>query len=98
DQLEARPPTLSGGEQQRIAIARAVINRPNLLLADEPTGNVDERIGLRLMRLFDELNKVGTTVIVATHSETIIRRFRHPVLQLRDGQIYPVTEEMSRTA
>ncbi len=98
DQLNARPPTLSGGEQQRIAIARAVINRPALLLADEPTGNVDERIGLRLMRLFDELNKVGTTVIVATHSESIIRRFRHPVLQLRDGQLFPAPEEVSRTA
>ena len=98
DQLDARPPTLSGGEQQRIAIARAVINRPNLLLADEPTGNVDERIGLRLMRLFDELNKVGTTVIVATHSESIIRRFRHPVLQLRDGQLFPAQEELSRSA
>ncbi len=98
DQLDARPPTLSGGEQQRIAIARAVINRPSLLLADEPTGNVDERIGLRLMRLFDELNKVGTTVIVATHSESIIRRFRHPVLQLRDGQLFPAAEELSRTA
>lgn len=98
DHLEARPPTLSGGEQQRIAIARAVINRPNLLLADEPTGNVDERIGLRLMRLFDELNKVGTTVIVATHSESIIRRFRHPILQLRDGQISLAAQELSRTA
>ncbi len=98
DHLDARPPTLSGGEQQRIAIARAVINRPALLLADEPTGNVDERIGLRLMRLFDELNKVGTTVIVATHSESIIRRFRHPVLQLRDGQIFRAAEELSRTA
>ena len=98
DHLEARPPTLSGGEQQRIAIARAVINRPNLLLADEPTGNVDERIGLRLMRLFDELNKVGTTVIVATHSESIIRRFRHPVLHLRDGQLFPAPEEVSQTA
>ena len=98
DHLDARPPTLSGGEQQRIAIARAVINRPNLLLADEPTGNVDERIGLRLMRLFDELNKVGTTVIVATHSESIIRRFRHPVLQLRDGQISLAQQELSRTA
>ncbi len=98
DHLDARPPTLSGGEQQRIAIARAVINRPNLLLADEPTGNVDERIGLRLMRLFDELNKVGTTVIVATHSESIIRRFRHPVLQLRDGQISLAQQELSQTA
>ena len=69
DHLEARPATLSGGQQQRIAIARAIIARPRLLLADEPTGNVDDRIGLRLMHLFEELNKLGTTVVIATHNE-----------------------------
>src|SRR6476469_1703261 len=67
DRASARPPTLSGGEQQRVAIARAVINRPDLLVADEPTGNVDSEMARRLMHLFGALNRLGTTVVVATH-------------------------------
>ncbi|MGP1397785.1 MAG: cell division ATP-binding protein FtsE [Inquilinaceae bacterium] len=89
DKLDARPPVLSGGEQQRIAIARAVINRPDLLLADEPTGNVDDAIGWRLLRLFEELHKLGTTVVIATHNEIMIERFGHPVLRLQDGRLTP---------
>ena len=88
DHLEARPATLSGGQQQRIAIARAVIARPRLLLADEPTGNVDDRIGLRLMRLFEELNKLGTTVVIATHNDSLVARFRHPQLRIADGRLH----------
>ncbi len=87
DHLEARPTTLSGGQQQRVAIARAVIGRPSLLLADEPTGNVDEGLALRLLRLFEELNKVGTTVIIATHNEALINRFNHRVLELNAGEL-----------
>ena len=87
EHFAALPPTLSGGQQQRIAIARAVISRPSLLLADEPTGNVDDRIGLRLLRLFGELHKMGTTVLIATHSEPMITRFSHPLLQLADGAV-----------
>jgi cell division transport system ATP-binding protein len=87
DHLESRPPTLSGGQQQRLAIARAVIARPQLLIADEPTGNVDDRSAIRLMRLFEELNKVGTTVVVATHNESLIQRFRHPTLHLEAGEL-----------
>lgn len=87
DHLDALPATLSGGQQQRVAIARAVIGRPSLLLADEPTGNVDDVIGLRLMYLFEELNKLGTTVVIATHNEALVQRFPHPVLKLRDGGI-----------
>ncbi|HSK41057.1 MAG TPA: cell division ATP-binding protein FtsE [Arenibaculum sp.] len=83
--LNDRPPTLSGGQQQRVAIARAVITRPNLLLADEPTGNVDDRIGMRLLHLFDELDKLGTTVVIATHNEALIGRFGHPRLVLDRG-------------
>ena len=89
DQLDSRPSTLSGGEQQRVAIARAVVNRPDLLLADEPTGNVDDQIGWRLVRLFEELNKLGTTVIVATHNEALTRRFNYPMLTLEDGRLFP---------
>jgi cell division transport system ATP-binding protein len=87
EHLNAYPPTLSGGQQQRVAIARAVIARPSLLLADEPTGNLDDRIAVRLLYLFEELNKLGTTVIIATHNEPLVARFQHPVLRLRDGRI-----------
>ena len=79
--------TLSGGEKQRIAIARAVINRPDILLADEPTGNVDNDIARKLMKLFIELNKLGTTVVIATHSEKLITDFAYPRLHLSDGNL-----------
>ena len=72
DRASARPPTLSGGEQQRVAIARAVINRPELLVADEPTGNVDSDMAARLLHLFTSLNRLGTTVVVATHDVGLI--------------------------
>jgi cell division transport system ATP-binding protein len=72
DRSSARPPTLSGGEQQRVAIARAVIARPELLVADEPTGNVDAEMAMRLLHLFTALNRLGTTVVVATHDVGLI--------------------------
>jgi cell division transport system ATP-binding protein len=72
--IEAKPPTLSGGEQQRVAIARAVIGRPEILVADEPTGNVDPGMAERLLHLFDSLNRLGTTVVVATHDMHLISR------------------------
>jgi cell division transport system ATP-binding protein len=87
DCMDAYPPTLSGGQQQRIAIARAVIGRPSLLLADEPTGNVDDRIAMRLLFLFQELHRTGTTVLIATHSEAFMRRFKQPCLRLEAGHI-----------
>jgi cell division transport system ATP-binding protein len=87
DQLDAYPATLSGGQQQRVAIARAVIARPSLLLADEPTGNVDDRLAVRLLYLLEELNKLGTTVVIATHNEQLVGRFRHPVLRLSTGGV-----------
>ena len=96
DHLDAKPPTLSGGQQQRVAIARAIINRPRLLLADEPTGNVDSRIALRLMYLFEELNKTGTTIVIATHSEALLQKFSHPVLRLNDGEIDVVAGRSER--
>ncbi len=87
DHMQARPPTLSGGQKQRCAIARAVIGRPDLLLADEPTGNVDERMAVRLLRLFEELNKLGTTVVIATHSDFLAARHQHPRLLLDAGRV-----------
>lgn len=85
--LKAPASTLSGGEKQRVAIARAVINRPELLLADEPTGNVDNDIAAKLMKLFVELNKLGTTVVIATHSEKLISDFSYPRLHLQNKNL-----------
>lgn len=85
--MDAKPITLSGGEQQRIAVARAVINRPKLLVADEPTGNIDNDIGTRILHLFEELNRHGTTIVIATHDAEMISRFRHPQLRLENGTL-----------
>ncbi|WP_322111157.1 cell division ATP-binding protein FtsE [Tistlia consotensis] len=93
DCLDALPATLSGGQQQRVAIARAVVGRPSLLLADEPTGNVDDRIAMRLMFLFEEMHRNGTTVVVATHNETLVGRFQHPRLRLEGGTLRLVPAE-----
>ncbi len=87
ENLEARPPTLSGGQQQRVAIARAVISRPSLLLADEPTGNVDDAIAMRLLYLFEELNRLGTTVVIATHNNALVSRFDRPRMRLEAGSL-----------
>lgn len=86
-QMRAFPPELSGGEKQRIAIARAVINRPRILLADEPTGNVDDAMAKKLLHLFLELNKLGTTVVIATHNQPLIKHFNFPQLHLSHGQL-----------
>ncbi|HEY2034512.1 MAG TPA: cell division ATP-binding protein FtsE [Rhizomicrobium sp.] len=85
--MNAKPPTLSGGEQQRVAIARAVVGQPDLLLADEPTGNVDPEIAQRLIRLFGELNRLGTTVLIATHDRGLIERARSREMRLVDGRL-----------
>lgn len=85
--LDARPAELSGGEQQRVAIARAVITRPSLLLADEPTGNLDDGQAERLMQLFKEMNRIGTTVIVATHNDALVARHPAPALHIANGRI-----------
>jgi cell division transport system ATP-binding protein len=98
DHMKALPPTLSGGQQQRVAIARAVIARPRLLLADEPTGNVDDAIAMRLLYLFEELNRMGTTVVIATHNESLVGRFQHPQLHLDNGTVeYRTTQVPSPT-
>jgi len=85
--MNAMPQTLSGGEQQRAAIARAVIAKPDLLIADEPTGNVDPAIGRRLLRLFSEMNRMGTTVIIATHDVSLIREMQADILRIEKGRL-----------
>ena len=87
ERIHAYPEILSGGEKQRAAIARAVITRPELLLADEPTGNVDPAIGNRLLRLFVELNRLGTSVILATHDYSLMEQLEAPRLTLDEGQL-----------
>lgn len=91
DRLQARPATLSGGEKQRVAIARAVVVKPDLIIADEPTGNVDEEMAERLMRLFRELNKrLNTTVLIASHDLAMVRKAKTDVLRLADGMVVRV--------
>jgi cell division transport system ATP-binding protein len=85
--LHALPATLSGGEKQRLAIARAVVGKPDILLADEPTGNVDPEMGKRILRLFLELNRLGTTVLIASHDDALVRAAGAPVLHLSDGRL-----------
>ena len=88
DRVAALPPVLSGGEKQRAAIARAVIARPQLLLADEPTGNVDPTLAKRLLRLFMELNKSGTAVVVATHDIALMDQVDARRLVLHEGRVH----------
>jgi cell division transport system ATP-binding protein len=88
ERLWALPPVLSGGEKQRAAIARAVISRPELLLADEPTGNVDPNLAQRLLRLFVELNKSGTSVMIATHDIALMNQYDARRLVLHDGRLH----------
>ena len=88
ERMSALPPVLSGGEKQRAAIARAVIARPQLLLADEPTGNVDPSLAQRLLRLFIELNKTGTAVVIATHDIALMDQYNSRRLVLHEGRLH----------
>src|SRR6266542_2244637 len=87
DKAEFLPEELSGGEQQRVSIARAFVNRPLILLADEPTGNLDPATSVGIMRLLDRINRVGTTVIMATHDNAIVDAMRKRVIELDRGSI-----------
>lgn len=82
-----RPHELSGGEQQRVAIARAFVNRPTILLADEPTGNLDPTTSVGIMRLLDRINRTGTTVVMATHDDEIVDQMRKRVVELETGNL-----------
>ena len=88
DRLSAPPPTLSGGEKQRLAIARAVITRPGLIVADEPTGSVDAAMADKLLRLFQSLNRLGATVLIASHDRALAERSGARVLHLHKGGLY----------
>jgi len=86
DRTHHRPNELSGGQRQRVAIARALVNNPSLVLADEPTGNLDSRTGLEILALMDEINAKGNTVVLVTHEEDVAVR-AHRIVRLRDGKI-----------
>ena len=85
--MKSLPSRLSGGEQQRVAIARALVGEPKLILADEPTGNLDPDMAIDVMRLFENCNARGTTVLVATHSTDLVQRFRKRVIRLDHGRL-----------
>ena len=87
DRMDDRPPSFSGGEKQRLAIARAVVTKPELILADEPTGSGDAKMGERLLKLFQSLNRLGTTVLIASHDEALAERSGATVLRLEGGRL-----------
>lgn len=87
DKIKAKPSELSGGEQQRVSIARAIVNGPPLLIADEPTGNLDPKNSMEVMQILDQINQRGITVIISTHDQNIVDYFRKRVITLDDGEI-----------
>ena len=86
--IDAYPDTLSGGQQQRVSIARSVITRPRIILADEPTGSVDENAKARIISLFEQLHKSGTTIIMATHDQKLVAEKPYPELCIENGLVY----------
>ena len=86
DRMDHRPNQLSGGQRQRVAVARALVNNPSIILADEPTGNLDSKTSLDIMRLFEEIHQMGNTLIVVTHEEEVASH-AHRILRLRDGLV-----------
>ncbi|OCG32752.1 cell division ATP-binding protein FtsE [Gilliamella sp. Fer2-1] len=87
DKMKFYPIQLSGGEQQRVGIARAIVNHPSVLLADEPTGNLDDKLSKDILKLFEEFNQAGVTVLMATHNMGLIRRKHHRILHLTEGRL-----------
>ena len=93
EQYKQYPRELSGGEQQRVAVARAIVNQPDIILADEPTGNLDPTNSMEIMTLLEEINKKGTTVIVVTHNKDIVNALKKRVITLKKGKIISDEEE-----
>ena len=87
DKMKAKPTELSGGEQQRVSIARAIVNGPPLLIADEPTGNLDPKNSLEIMQILDQINQKGITVIISTHDKSMVDYFRKRVITLDGGEV-----------
>jgi len=87
DKVKCHPSMLSGGEQQRVGIARAIVNSPPILLADEPTGNLDAELSMEILKLFEDFNKHGTTVLIATHDLGLVARMKYRSLTLKDGRM-----------
>ncbi len=88
DKSQCRPAELSGGEQQRVSLARALVNNPSLIIADEPTGNIDPEMSFEIIELLNEINKQGTTIIVVTHEHDLVHKFKNRVIELKDGKIF----------
>ena len=86
DRMQHRPNEMSGGQRQRVAVARALVNNPSIILADEPTGNLDSKTSVDIMRLFDEIHQAGNTIILVTHEEDIAQH-AHRIIRLRDGLV-----------
>jgi len=99
DRMDHRPNELSGGQKQRVAIARALVNDPSIILADEPTGNLDSKTSLEIMAVFDQIHRAGNTVIIVTHEEDI-SLFAHRIVRLKDGSVFSdmINERRSVTA
>jgi putative ABC transport system ATP-binding protein len=96
DRKDHYPNQISGGQQQRVAIARALANDPEVILADEPTGNLDTKTGLKVMDFLTELNKEGRTVVVVTHSSELAKTYAHTVYWLKDGKVEKITKERKK--
>ena len=94
DRMQHKPNELSGGQRQRVALARALVNHPSIILADEPTGNLDSKTSEDILRLFDEIQQLGNTIIIVTHEEDIARH-AHRIIRLRDGEIETDTRNVS---
>ncbi len=87
DKAKCRPTELSGGEQQRVGLARALVNNPKLIIADEPTGNVDPALSFEIVDLLSEINRRGTTILMVTHEHTLVKHFKRRVVEIHDGEI-----------
>ena len=94
DKMKCRPAELSGGEQQRVGLARALVNNPKMIIADEPTGNVDPELAFEIVDLLSEINRRGTTILMVTHEHNLVRHFNRRVIEIHDGVIVADTASM----